>query len=636
MKRAQARDFIRSELERYLQNKGINTHRPFHCLNPGHNDRNPSMSFDSKRNKAHCFSCGVDWDTFDIIGAEYGLSGSTLFQKAYELFGLEVEGEQYTHKGIHSTAYAKKEGERDYTVFFDEAQRHIGETDYPQRRGLSEAIIDRFGLGYIEKWRHPNVPSNVPASPRLIIPTSKHSYLARDTRSELMEDQKKYSKSKVGKVRLFNVNALKEATKPVFITEGELDALSIMTVGGEAIALGSAANVQSLIKLIQSQKPAQPLIVALDNDPAGEKAAEELIKGLEGLYIPHYRINPYGEHKDANEALTTDRDALAAAVESAERVEEEAILAEREAYAKTNVLHHLQSFIDGISDSVNTPFIPTGFKKLDEVFDGGLYEGLYIVGAISSLGKTTIMLQITDQIAQQGHDVIIFSLEMARSELIAKSVSRHTIIDVLQGDGDVRNAKTARGITTGKRYSGYSTVERELIKRAINEYAKYAENIYISEGMGDIGAEQVRETVRKHIHFTENRPVIVVDYLQILAPYSERATDKQVVDKAVMELKRISRDFKIPVIAISSFNRQNYSTAVTMEAFKESGAVEYSSDVLIGLQLMGAGKSGFDSTAEKKKNPRNVELVILKNRNGAAGDSIPFEYYPLFNYFKES
>ena len=70
-----------------------------------------------------------------------------------------------------------------------------------------------------------------------------------------------------------------------------------------------------------------------------------------------------------------------------------------------------------------------------------------------------------------------------------------------------------------------------------------------------------------------------------------------------------------------------------MEAFKESGAVEYSSDTLIGLQLKGAGKKDFDPTEEKRKDPRQIELVILKNRQGKVGDKILFEYYPMFNYF---
>ncbi|MBR7083599.1 MAG: hypothetical protein IKI37_00220, partial [Oscillospiraceae bacterium] len=105
--------------------------------------------------------------------------------------------------------------------------------------------------------------------------------------------------------------------------------------------------------------------------------------------------------------------------------------------------------------------------------------------------------------------------------------------------------------------------------------------------------------------------------------------------KAVLELKRISRDFKIPVIGISSFNRENYKTAVNYASFKESGAIEYSSDVLIGLQLKGAGDKSFDVDAAKAKNPREIELVILKNRNGETGKKIAFRYFPMFNYFEE-
>ena len=544
------------------------------------------------------------------------------------------QGKEYQKQPKNEQQTQKNEQEPDYTAFFKEAHQRIKETDYPQRRGLSEAVINRFMLGFIENWTHPKAP-NAPASPRLIIPTSKHSYLARDTRTELTAEQKKYSKSKVGTVRIFNSKSLQTATKPIFIVEGEIDALSIIEAGGEAIATGSTANRRALLKLLESRKPAHPLIIAMDNDKAGQEASEELTEALKGLKIPFYRINPYGEHTDANEALIANRDVLAAAVESAERIEEEALQAEREAYKQTNTATHLQSFINGIADSVNTPYIPTGFDKLDSVLDGGLYEGLYIIGAISSLGKTTLVTQITDQISQSGMDVLIFSLEMARNEIIAKSISRHTIISILQSGGDVRNAKTTRGITTGKKYANYDNTERELINSSIRAYGEYAGNIYISEGIGDIGAAQVRKTVRKHILFTGKRPVVVIDYLQILAPHNERMTDKQNTDKAVMELKRISRDYKIPVLAISSFNRANYKEAVTMEAFKESGAVEYSSDILIGLQLAGAGKKDFDANTEKKKNPRTVELVILKNRNGATGDKIPYEYYPLFNYFKE-
>lgn len=257
------------------------------------------------------------------------------------------------------------------------------------------------------------------------------------------------------------------------------------------------------------------------------------------------------------------------------------------------------------------------------------------MGAISSLGKTTLITQIADQIAQSGTDVLIFSLEMARTEIMSKSISRHTLQSVLSTGGDIRNAKTARGITTGKKYERYSLTERELINNAIRSYGGYASRIYISEGIGDIGTAEIRTAVQRHISLTGNTPVVVIDYLQILAPADVRATDKQNTDKAVLELKRISRDFKLPILGISSFNRENYKNAVTMVSFKESGSIEYSCDVLIGLQLKGAGGTKFDANEAKRKNPREIELVILKNRNGRVGDTINYSYYPMFNYFKE-
>ena len=601
-----------------------------------------------------CFSCNAGGDIFDLYGAINGTADhNEQLRGLSELYGVQVasyrptaqedfspeyqnptKNERYTHNSIHTSVYTQAEAE-DYTDFFLQANKAVDQTDYWKKRGLSKETVDRFKLGYVAEWRHPKAPK-APTSPRLIIPTSTGSYLARDTRDEIPAEQKPYSKSKVGSIQLFNKRALQTATKPIFIVEGELDALSIIEVGGEAVALGTTTKSKALVELLKAQAPAQALIIALDNDEAGQRASRELTEGLQELNIPCYSFNPCGEYKDANEALQMDREAFTIAVAEAEHLQDEEEQAKREAYLKNSTANYLQSFINGIADSVDTPYIPTGFKKLDSVLDGGLYEGLYIVGAISSLGKTTIITQIADQIARAGTDVLIFSLEMARAEIMAKSISRHTLQSVLATGGDIRNAKTARGITTGKRYIDYSQTERDLINNAIMEYSQYAQNIYISEGVGDIGAEQIRQTVAQHILYTGKTPVVIIDYLQILAPYSERATDKQNTDKAVMELKRISRDYKTPVIGISSFNRANYKEAVTMEAFKESGAIEYSSDILIGLQLKGAGKKDFDANEAKRKDPREIELVILKNRNGRTGDSLSFNFYPLFNYFEET
>jgi replicative DNA helicase len=660
MERQDAREQLKGYLRNYVESitsksKGANMYVCPLCGSG--TGKSGTGAFSIKDGKSwKCFSCNAGGDIFDLYGA---INGTTDYNEQLrglsEMYGIQVasyrstaqedfspeyqnhaKSEQYTHNSIHTSVYTQADPpqQTDYTDFFLQAHRAVEQTDYWKRRGLSKETVDRFKLGYVAEWRHPKAPK-APTSPRLIIPTSPYSYLARDTRDQIPEEQRAYSKSKVGAIHIFNSRALREANKPVFIVEGELDALSIIEVGGEAVALGTTTKVKALVELLKAQKPAHPLIIALDNDTAGEKATQELIEGLKGLNIPYYRLNPAVEYKDANEALQRDREALSIAVAEAEHIQEEAEQAQREEYLKNSTANYLQNFIDGIAGSVDTPYIPTGFKKLDSVLDGGLYEGLYIVGAISSLGKTTLALQIADQIAESGQDVLIFSLEMARSELMAKSISRLTVLDVLENKGNLRDAKTTRGITTGTRYKDYSRTETELIQRAIKAYGAYAGNIYIHEGIGDIGTDQIRETVKKHILFTGKKPTVLIDYVQILAPADIRATDKQNTDKAVLELKRLSRDFKIPVLGISSFNRANYSVAVTMEAFKESGSLEYGSDVLIGLQLKGAGSKNFNANEAKQKNPREIELVVLKNRNGATGKTIGFEYYPLFNYFKE-
>lgn len=209
------------------------------------------------------------------------------------------------------------------------------------------------------------------------------------------------------------------------------------------------------------------------------------------------------------------------------------------------------------------------------------------MGAISSLGKTSFCLQIANSIAKSGNDVIIFSLEMDKKELIAKTISRLTFSQCLNGDYNTALAKTTRDILTGKRYSNYSVQEKELIMTAAKEYGQYANRIFIHEGIGNIGVDDIRNVVKKHKRITCTSPVIVIDYIQILSPYSKHYTDKQNIDKSIIELKRISRDYSTPVIGISSFNRENYMSPVNMASFKESGAIEFSADVLIGLQYEG-------------------------------------------------
>ena len=370
----------------------------------------------------------------------------------------------------------------------------------------------------------------------------------------------------------------------------------------------------------------------MDQDEKGREAELKLAEQFRSKKIKFisYKLT-IDDVKDPNEMLVKNKGVFNKMVENAINQTK----SEKERYLEYSTANHLSKFFNGITNGSNNTCIKTNFEGLDDLLEGGLYEGLYCVGAISSLGKTTFVTQIADQIAAQGTDVLIFSIEMSRWEIISKSISRHTVIESIASNSDIRNAKTARGITEGSRYLAYSTPEIDLIKKARENYAQYCKNIYIVEGTGLIGVGLIRETVEKHIKYTGKVPVVIIDYLQILYPVDVRLTEKQNTDRSVIELKRISRDFKTPVIAISSFNRENYKSIVSMQSFKESGAIEYSSDVLIGLQLKGTGREHFDVNEAKSRNPREIELVVLKNRNGRTGIKMEFDYYAMYNYFKE-
>ena len=515
-----AKEYLESYVENITEHSSKGNKRAYVCpLCGSGTGRNKTGAFtitpDGKSWK--CFACDKGGDTLDLIGYVEGIDDyNSKLKRAGELFNVTIDtpAREYqnqdktaqntdntdTHNSIHTPVNGN------YIEFYKQANKNIQATNYPEKRGLSKAILDRFKIGYVENWKHPNAPENVTGSPRLIIPVTQTSYLARDTRDNIPDYQKQYAKTKVGGSDIFNGTAFTQnADQPIFIVEGEIDALSIMEVGGVAVALGSTSNAKKLVEMVRDKQLERPLILALDNDSRGRQAQEELKQLLQAKKIPYIIAElTTKDAKDPNDMLVRDRGAFEARVEKAISEARD----DKEKYLETSTDNYIQDFLDGITDSVNTPYIPTGFKGIDEALDGGLYEGLYIVGAISSLGKTTLVTQIADQVAKQGHDVLIFSLEMARSELMAKSISRHTVIEVLDKGGDMKNAKTVRGITAGVRYANYNDTEKELIKNAVTAYSDYAKHIYITEGVGDLGVQQIRETVEKHIQYTGNTPLV--------------------------------------------------------------------------------------------------------------------------------
>lgn len=640
MKREEARIYARSQLGNYLRSKGINPAKPFRCLNPAHEDRHPSMSF--KGEWVHCFACGATMDIFSLVSAEFNITGREMFDKTYQLLNIEVEDSwsPAVKAGAGESpvlpVVLPEQETTDFHSYFSLCASRAFDTDYFLNcRGLSAKTVRRFGLGYDPQFSRSTGGQQWQA---VIIPTGRDSYVARNTDPGAVS-RNRYRK--VGSSAPFNIEALREADSPVFVVEGEFDAISICEVGGLAVALGSTANVDAFLREIRENPPSQALMLALDADDAGEKATRKLQEGLQQLNIRCQTYNPYGGCKDASEALLTDRERFAGAIAAAadfEKMEERVRLARESSDYRLSygVQSFLDDFLKEISENSSLECIPTGFKQLDLVHDGGLYaESLNIIGAIASIGKTSFVQQMADQIAEAGRDVLIVSLEMSKKELVSRSLSRLTLLQELGASRRIRMAKSARDIMTGEKYEAYSDDELMLIQAALKRYEAVADRVYIVEGSGDIGVDEVRSLVERHIRLTGNRPVLLVDYLQILSAAVPRGTERQNVDYSVTGLKRIARDFRIPVICVSAFNRAAYSQSVSLADFRESSTIEYSADVVWALQLEGAGGEAFNVDAAKRRDPRSIELVVLKNRNGRTGDTLKFQYYPRYNYFAE-
>lgn len=651
----EAKESAKTHLLDYLNAKGINTSTNFSCLNPSHDDKHPSMSFDTRRNRCHCFSCGVDYDIFDIVALDTGLSGKELFNHVYKMYNISVdysnlnankaELQNIPHSESNTNILINKKPQQEQREsllnFFDVCHAAVEKTDYWKKRGLSKAIVDAYNLGYWEEKK------------RFVIPTGEFSYNARATWDA--DKKVRYLKPK-GQFELFNLKAIQLAEQPVFVVEGEFDALSVIEAGGVAVALGSSSNFK-FIDYVKSNKPKYPLILALDNDDAGRVGEEKLAEELAKIGVECVEADITDNFKDANEALVNDRETFIQNVLNAKNnviaLLEEKKQKEEAAYYQTSAANGLAEFINEIQKRRAGDCISTGFKNLDEILDGGFYPGLYIIGAISSLGKTTFSLQIADNAAKNGQDVLVFSLEMGKQELVAKSISRLSFLKCKNWGAEYDFATTTRNLLNAKALANKEKIE--FLNECLKEYASYAGKIYYHIGIGDIGVEQIKSVIARHIKITGRKPLVIIDYLQIIAPFDMRATDKQNTDKAVVELKRASRDYDVPIFAISSFNRENYTSPVNIASFKESGAIEYTSDVLMALQFKGMdylkkedGKYEDEKTRtariiqlrnEQEKNaeipgkPQELQLKILKNRNGKKG-GVDFEFHPMFNCFE--
>ncbi len=263
----------------------------------------------------------------------------------------------------------------------------------------------------------------------------------------------------------------------------------------------------------------------------------------------------------------------------------------------------------------------TGFDNLDDkqIFS----PGLYVIGGLPALGKTSFAWQLLEQLAINGERCVYCSYEMSEFELFSKSLARAVFLH------DKNTSLTSAGIRRGDN------------SPALNDIVADFKSSNLDLHVLELQEHDIDDLIFRLRSFCKDKaPVFVLDYLQIVPVKASNVSPKQAIDEIVRKLKNFQRQTNSTFIVISSFNRQNYSQKVSFESFKESGNIEYSADVVWGLQLYCTNHLLVDAISKnretielaKKANPRHVQLCCLKNRQGMNYD-VCFQYFPANDCF---
>lgn len=277
----------------------------------------------------------------------------------------------------------------------------------------------------------------------------------------------------------------------------------------------------------------------------------------------------------------------------------------------------------------------TGFDNLDGVGDFHAQPqifapGIYVIGAPSSAGKTTFALQLMKQLADKTEPSLFLSYEMEEKALLRKLVAHEFFKRKSAGD-DVYLLSSVDIQRAG--------IKKDFLVEGIKEMA-LIDRLKIKRV--DWQAEELLKQLYDFAEYTKKNfsrpPTIAIDYLQ-LVPNQNLQTAKDKIDYLLVRLREFQVKTQATLILISSLNRSNeLKDSLTLSCFKESGAIEYTADVVWVLEPIRKDSNETRIQAEKRmreSSERAMYLRCLKNREGACYE-VCFVYHAVYDTFKPS
>jgi replicative DNA helicase len=261
-----------------------------------------------------------------------------------------------------------------------------------------------------------------------------------------------------------------------------------------------------------------------------------------------------------------------------------------EAWTRLEHLHATKDEIRGVK---------TGYPALDNLLAGFQKSDLVILAARPSMGKTSLALDLARNAATKFKvPVGIFSLEMSSQQLVDRMVAAEAKVDAWK-------LRTGR-LSTDEEFA--------LVQEALGRLGEAP--IFIDDQPGN-NILKMRSAARR-LKNEHGLGMIIVDYLQLMAPTQTRTSDSlvQQVTEISRSLKHLARELEVPVIALSQLSRavEQRGGKPRLSDLRDSGSIEQDADVVMFIHR--------EDKMNKEKEfdrPNIAEILVEKHRNGPVG-----------------
>jgi replicative DNA helicase len=255
--------------------------------------------------------------------------------------------------------------------------------------------------------------------------------------------------------------------------------------------------------------------------------------------------------------------------------------------------------------------VPTGYEDLDKLTAGLQAADLIIVAGRPGMGKTAFALNIATNAAYAGVGAAVFSLEMAKEQLVLR---------MLCSEARVNSSKVRSG------YLG----ERDFPQLAKAAGRLHEAPIYIDDTPA-ISVLELRAKARRLVRDRSKKiGLIVVDYLQLMRGMGAANNREQEISEISRSLKALAKELNVPVMALSQLNRRvedRGDRRPMMSDLRESGAIEQDADVIMFIYR----DEVYNKSDESKKGL--AEVIVAKQRNGPI-DTINLTFLSEFTRFE--